>query len=214
MKNNKKAFTLVEISIVIVVTSIMISVVLLSKKLIYSSQANQSMIALRNYQNAITVFRNTFDALPGDAPTSSLTGIAKTASYHFTNTPNGNATLNSDYSSPRDELIVGCDNRDGFKQMALTGILPNNENIGIKSHLTPDSMPQCALLDSANNKQDLSISTDIGVSLPAIDSKKTVGIYYETMATSDVDNNLIGTPFNDGEVIITLFDSKDHSIYA
>ena len=192
----------------------MISIILLSKKLIHSAQVNRYMVALRNYQNAITIFRNTFDTLPGYASASSLAGTEKTAAYHFTNTPNGNAILNSDYSNTRDELIVGCDNRDGFKQMALTVILPNNKNIGIKLHLTQDSMPQCSLLDNTNNKQDLSISIDIGVSLPAIDSKKTVCIYYGTIATSDVDNNLIGTPFNDGEIIITLFEAKDPSVYA
>ena len=214
MKKNTKAFTLVEIAIVVVVISIMMTVIIMSKRLIYSSYANQHMIAIRSYQSAITIFRNTFDTLPGDIPVSLLTGTANTAAYHFTNTPNGNAILDSDYSNAEDELIVGCDNRDGFKQMALTGILPNNANIGITSHLTPSSMPQCSLLDSTNTQQSLSIFTDIGISLPTTDSKKEVGVYYGTMATLSPNNHLIGTPFNDGEVIITLFGAKDPSLYA
>jgi prepilin-type N-terminal cleavage/methylation domain-containing protein len=64
----KQAFTLVEMSIVIIIITIMLAVLLVAKNLIESAKLNKINSDARDIQVLTDVFRNTFDCLAGDCP--------------------------------------------------------------------------------------------------------------------------------------------------
>ena len=65
-KVSKKAFTLVELSVVIVIISIMLSTVLVSRSLIAGAKVNKIQEEYRVFSNAIGFFNDVYGCLPGD----------------------------------------------------------------------------------------------------------------------------------------------------
>ena len=71
----KKAFTLVELSVVIVIISIMLSTVLVSRSLIDSAKVNKIYEDYRNLDRAIILFINQYDCLPGDCTAKQIPNL-------------------------------------------------------------------------------------------------------------------------------------------
>jgi len=65
-KNSKQAFTLVELSVVIVIISIMLSTVLVSRSLIASAKINKIQEEYRTLNSSIGMFNDVYSCLPGD----------------------------------------------------------------------------------------------------------------------------------------------------
>jgi prepilin-type N-terminal cleavage/methylation domain-containing protein len=96
----KTAFTLVEMSIVIIIISIALSVIIVSKILITSAKLNKVNKDARDIQIITDVFRNTFDCLAGDCKFSELPiSISKL-------TPSGCFNLQADYLTPLATIII------------------------------------------------------------------------------------------------------------
>ncbi len=69
----KKAFTLVEMSVVIVIIAVMLSAIMVSKILVTSAKINKIQQDYRDINILSTLFQNTFDCLPGDCQINNLT---------------------------------------------------------------------------------------------------------------------------------------------
>ncbi len=69
----KKAFTLVEMSVVIVIIAVMLSAIMVSKILVTSTKFNKIQQDYRDINILSTLFQNTFDCLPGDCQINNLT---------------------------------------------------------------------------------------------------------------------------------------------
>ena len=69
----KKAFTLVEMSVVIVIIAVMLSAIIVSKALVTSAKINKIQQDYRDINILSTMFQNTFDCLPGDCQINNLT---------------------------------------------------------------------------------------------------------------------------------------------
>jgi prepilin-type N-terminal cleavage/methylation domain-containing protein len=65
---NKNGFTLVELSIVLVVVGLLISGVLLAQSMIQSAKINSFSKQIQQYDIAVSNFKTKFKHLPGDAP--------------------------------------------------------------------------------------------------------------------------------------------------
>jgi len=86
MKKNNAGFTLIELSIVLVIIGLLVSSILVGKELIASSTISAQITQIRNYQASSDTFRAKYDAIPGD--------FAKADDFGFIGAPgNGNGIL-------------------------------------------------------------------------------------------------------------------------
>ncbi len=74
--NNTFSFTLVELSIVIILIASLLSVVLIAKSLINSAKINKIYEEYRAYNNAILAFNDMYDCLPGDCRPNQILSIS------------------------------------------------------------------------------------------------------------------------------------------
>ena len=63
---NKKAFSLVELSIVLIIIGLLVTGVSGGQKLIHSAKINKTLAELENIIASVNTFKATYDALPGD----------------------------------------------------------------------------------------------------------------------------------------------------
>lgn len=63
---SQKGFTLVEIAIVMVIISLMISAVIKGSEMIESAKVTATISQVRSYQAAMLTFQDTYNAMPGD----------------------------------------------------------------------------------------------------------------------------------------------------
>ena len=96
-KTSKQAFTLVELSVVIVIISIMLSTVLVSRSLIASAKINKIQEEYRMFNGAIGMFNDVYSCLPGDCTAAQISDIS-TSLPNICGTPVG-ATAGAYYGS-------------------------------------------------------------------------------------------------------------------
>ena len=71
-KSNKLAFSLVELSIVLVITGALISGIVSGKSLYESSKLTNIIQQSQNYTTAVNAFKSKYNQWPGDATMSAL----------------------------------------------------------------------------------------------------------------------------------------------
>ena len=76
MSSKKNAFTLVELSVVIVIISIMLSTVLVSRSLIDSAKINKIKEEVNMFDSAINTFYTEYDCMPVDCNMNSVSRLA------------------------------------------------------------------------------------------------------------------------------------------
>ncbi len=96
----KKAFSLVEISVVIVIITLLMATIMASRVLIEATQLNKIQSDTANIQILTDVFRNTFDCLAGDCPYRQLPENIRSQ------TPSGCFNLKNDYITPLTPPII------------------------------------------------------------------------------------------------------------
>lgn len=96
----KKAFTLVELSVVVVIITVILAGIVISNMLITSAKLNKINSDARDFQILTTVFQNTFDCLAGDCTTVQL------PPYIINNTPSTCFNLQSDYVTPLTTPVI------------------------------------------------------------------------------------------------------------
>lgn len=108
----RKGFTLIEMSVVLVIIGLIVGGILAGKSIIRTSQLQTVIKDVANYQGAVSQFKQKYNALPGDIPNATSfwgTGTITNGCNSGTNaTCNGNGdgqiTLNS--SSPYEQFLV------------------------------------------------------------------------------------------------------------
>jgi prepilin-type N-terminal cleavage/methylation domain-containing protein len=99
MKNHS-AFTLIELSIVLVIIGLVISSIVLAKDMIDSSEARAQVKQFQEFQTAINGFKLKYNCLPGDCAEANSLGLGtngngngilqtNTAAFSSTETPDG-----------------------------------------------------------------------------------------------------------------------------
>lgn len=113
----KNGFTLVELSIVLVIIGLLVGGVLVGQSMIESVKTNRLVSDLRQYEIATVQFRNKFKRYPGDSQFFSPPG------------------------APNDALGSGDSNGDGLADIAAcNGALSNTEEIQVWAHLSQAKM--------------------------------------------------------------------------
>lgn len=66
MKNNSKAFTLIELSVVLIIISLIVAGIISGKALIHASELNSIIADVNGFQTALNNYKLQYDAILGD----------------------------------------------------------------------------------------------------------------------------------------------------
>jgi prepilin-type N-terminal cleavage/methylation domain-containing protein len=86
-------FTLIEISIVLVIIGLIIGGILVGRDLISAAQVRAQMSQIEKYQMSVNIFRSKFNALPGDMNATTATAFGFTARGAFAGQGDGNGVI-------------------------------------------------------------------------------------------------------------------------
>lgn len=116
-------FTMVELSIVILIMGILIAGIAVGKSLIVQSELNSTIREISSLRDIIATFQNRYGYFPGDLPNASNYWPNAT-----TSNGNGNGFLDSSPTLLEDTYA--------FQHLSLSGVLPGNFFGGIPSGAT------------------------------------------------------------------------------
>lgn len=88
-----RAFTLIELSIVLVIIGLIVSGVLVGRNLILAAEARSQIAQIESYQVATNTFRQKYGYLPGDIPDPDATNFAFVARGSGTGQGDGNGVI-------------------------------------------------------------------------------------------------------------------------
>ncbi|MBN9542778.1 MAG: prepilin-type N-terminal cleavage/methylation domain-containing protein [Alphaproteobacteria bacterium] len=114
---NKKAFTLVEISMALLVIAILMGGVFLGTSLRKQAGIDQLMSMVGKISNAVVTFEETYKQLPGD--------MYNPATFFVTNAINGNPATTAGNG---DGTVSGNEGIYAFQHLAFAGLLEGNYN--------------------------------------------------------------------------------------
>lgn len=104
MKNNKKAYTLIELAIVLAVISLLVSVTVAVTALKQHAKMIVLMDEIRTYSQAVKIFKDTTKKWPGDKNRSRKIGYLSGQVYDNNSFGAPYTSSNSDYGLPTDSV--------------------------------------------------------------------------------------------------------------
>jgi len=75
LSKSRNAFTIIELSVVVLILALLISTVLVSKALIDSAKINKIQEEYRGLSNAISLFQDAYECIPGDCNTRQISQL-------------------------------------------------------------------------------------------------------------------------------------------
>ena len=104
MKNNKEAYTLIEVAIVLAVISLLVSSVVAGAILIQHAKMVVLMDEMRTYSQAVKIFKDTTKKWPGDKNKSRKIGYSSGQNYDNNSFGAPYTSSNSNYGVPTDSI--------------------------------------------------------------------------------------------------------------
>lgn len=123
--NKKNGFTLVELSIVMIIIGLLIGGVLKGQQLINNSRIARTIGDLKSFQSGINIFLDTYGNLPGDIP-SATTLVPNCTTANNCVGGNGNNKIGVEELVPwhyRENKAIDSETLQFWKHMALADII-------------------------------------------------------------------------------------------
>jgi prepilin-type N-terminal cleavage/methylation domain-containing protein len=139
----RAGFTLIELSIVLIIVGLIIGGVLVGRDLIHAAEIRAAISEQENFRSAVGAFQSKYNCLPGDCPTA----------LQFFGSACGDSTT---------DPITGC-NGDGD---GLVVEWPNYENFKFWLHLSLAKMVKGNFTGRAVNDPSLGDIPVVGVNIP------------------------------------------------
>lgn len=122
----KNAFSLVELSIVLVVLGLLTGGILTGQNLIRSSEMRSVTVELQRFQTAVQSFRNKYFALPGDMPNATDFWGAATSCPGTSATPSTDGTTCSGNGNGLIEATTDNEHFKLWQHLANAGLIEGN----------------------------------------------------------------------------------------
>jgi prepilin-type N-terminal cleavage/methylation domain-containing protein len=90
---DKQGFTLIELSIVLIIIGLIIGSILVGRDLISASETRAQISQIGKYNSAVNAFRNKFGALPGDLPQTVATQFGFASRGQYAGEGDGNGVI-------------------------------------------------------------------------------------------------------------------------
>lgn len=143
MNKNKKAFSLVELSIVLSIIALMLSVMMVSQNISKSSKTLAFVDQINRYKIAYQTFVERFNAVPGDLSSANLFINGATSPG------NGDEIIDSNNSSSAKPITGGSESNAAWQHLKLlelvTGEFPGSSG-GVKGV----NFPECKLTEDCS----------------------------------------------------------------
>jgi prepilin-type N-terminal cleavage/methylation domain-containing protein len=139
----RAGFTLIELSIVLIIIGLIIGGVLVGRDLIHAAEIRSAISEQENFRSAVGAFQSKYNCLPGDCPTA----------LQFFGSACGDSTT---------DPVTGC-NGDGD---GLVVEVPNYENLKFWLHLSLAKMVKGSFTGRAVNDPFMGDIPVIGVNIP------------------------------------------------
>lgn len=132
---NKLGFTLIELSIVLVIIGLIIGGALVGRDLIRAAEIRSQITQIEKYRTAIKTFQLKYNALPGDLTPATATAFGFTtrsgAAYHG----DGNGMLGVGCGT----AWLGCETALFWNDLSFAGLIDGNFNTATDALITTDA---------------------------------------------------------------------------
>jgi len=131
-KNPKKSgFTLIELSIVLVIIGLIAGGVLVGRDLIHAAQIRAQASQIESYKTAVNTFRIKYNQLPGDMTASSAAAFGFTARQGTTYNGDGNGIITNCAGAGGVSANIGCELTLFWNDLSSAGIINNSFNTAV-----------------------------------------------------------------------------------
>mgnify|MGYP003393954622 FL=1 len=133
----QNAFTLIELSIVLVAIGLLIGGILVGQNLIFAAQIQQQVKQIQEYSQAYTMFQSKYNCIPGDCYNA-------TTFFSSATNGNGNGQLNGSLTYDAD-WNFNLEKPGFFTHLLLSGLIETDEQItrlGYPQHKFPHEPDQ------------------------------------------------------------------------
>ncbi len=133
------AFTLVELSIVLVVIGLIVGGVLVGKDLIHAAEIRATISQIEGYQSAVNTFRTKYRFLPGDLPNAASYGL--TPAPEYAGSCKGDGELNEYFCSNTTAANASGEIAAFWTQLSVDTHLINGAYIAANPFVVGETIP-------------------------------------------------------------------------
>lgn len=136
---NRSGFTLVELSIVLVIIGLLAAGILVGKDLIHAARVRAQVSQLTKYSTAVHTFRSKYNGLPGDLLATQAQELGFTARSGVRGHGDGNGTLEGCDPANPNGIYLGCEIVLFWKDLSQANLIPSSLTAAIDDVMVSNS---------------------------------------------------------------------------